>query len=284
MILTEYMHDLSVIMATYNENPEFLRNCVDSILYQTFRNFEFIIVVEPEEKNLSFIGAIADNDDRVKVFRNETKLGVAASRNRAIRESSGEYIAIIDSDDYCDRHRFEKQVKFLNDNPDISVVGSDLYLVDEKNNVIGERIYPELHQNIRKAFLFSMAIANPSVMLRKDALDAVGLFNDALFKAEDFDLWLRFLAGRKKMHNLQDKLVYYRTQRNSNSRRGEVHYRNYYAALKKHGRFIWPFKQRAFSLFLFFLVARIPNFFLDYLINLEIVNRIKNIKVNNSQL
>lgn len=278
------MQELSVIMATYNEKQEFLKKCIDSILHQTFRDFEFIIVVEPEEKNIEFIEAAADSDKRVRILKNASKTGVSGSRNRAIMESSGEYIAIIDSDDYCDKHRFEKQINFLDDNQDISVIGSNLYLVDENDNIIGERTYPELHQKIKKAFLFSMAIANPSVMLRKDALNTVGFFNAMLFKAEDFDLWLRFLADGQKMHNLQDKLVYYRTQRNLNSRRGPVHYRNYYMALKKHGRFIWSFNERVFSLGLFFIVGHVPNYFLDYLINLGIANRIKSIKLNNLQV
>ncbi len=275
------MRKLSVLMATYNENPDFLTRCVDSILQQTFQDFEFIITVEPEEININLLANMADQDERVRVFKNESKLGVAGSRNRAIKESTGKYIALIDSDDYCAKNRFEKQINLLEANAEISVVGSNMHLVDEDDNVIGERIYPELCDDIRKAFLFSMAIANPTVLLRKVALVDVGNFNDKLFKAEDFDLWLRFLAHDKKMYNVQDKLVYYRTLKNFNLKRGRVHYRNYYNALRKHSKFIWSFHERFLSLFLFFLVGHIPNFLLDILINLKVVNRIKKIKLNN---
>ena len=112
------------------------------------------------------------------------------------------------------------------------------------------------------------------------AMSQIGFFDDKLFKAEDFDLWLRFLVKDKKMHNLQDKFVFYRTHPNDNTKRGHIHYKNYFAALKKHGKFIWPFYQRLTSLLLFFVVSNIPNSFLDYLLNLKIVKRIKNIQVH----
>jgi len=274
------MHDLSVVTATYNENPIFLKACIDSILNQTFRNFEFIIVVEPQEKNMEFLSSVEGADKRVKILKNDTKIGVAGSRNRAILESSGKYVALMDGDDYCAPDRFEKQLNLLENNPDISVVGSNMYLVDKNNVIIGERIYPELHQDIKNYFLVTMAVSNPSIIVRRSDLSQVGVFDDTLFKAEDFDLWLRFLVNNKKMHNLQGKLVFYRTHPNDNKKRGQIHYKNYFAALKKHGKFIWPFYQRLTSLLLFFVVSNIPNSFLDYLLNLKIVKRIKNIQVH----
>jgi len=274
------MPKISVIMATYKENPEFLQKCINSVLKQTFQDFEFLIVAEPEDPNIIYLNAIAEKDGRVRIFQNESRLGVAASRNRAIKESSGEYIALIDGDDYCDLNRFEKQLGFLENNSDVSVVGSNMYLIDENNNIIGERKYPELHEDIKNYFLLTMAVANPSIMVRRNDMSQIGFFDDKLFKAEDFDLWLRFLVKDKKMHNLQDKLVFYRTHPNDNKKRGHIHYKNYFTAFKKHGQFIWPFRQRFFSLLFFFVVSNIPNYLLDYLLNLKIVKRIKNIRMH----
>lgn len=272
------MYDLSVVMATYNENLIFLRSCINSILNQTFRNFEFIVVVEPREKNIAFLSSVEDADKRVKILRNETRLGVAGSRNRAIMKSSGKYIALMDGDDYCAPDRFEKQLSFLANNPDISVVGSNMYLIDEDDNIIGERKYHELHEKIKRGFLLTMAVANPSVICRKKDIDEVGLFDDRLYKSEDFELWLRFLANNKRMHNLQESLVYYRYQDNSNKKRGTLHFRNVYISRKRYSKLIWPLHVRFLSLLLFFLVSCIPNVFLDSLLNLRIVSRIKNIK------
>lgn len=272
------MRELSVIMATYNENPIFLKMCIDSILHQTFRDFEFIIVVEPQEKNIEFLSDIASADRRIKIFKNDRRLGVAGSRNRAIEESSGDYIAIIDGDDYCSQDRFGKQLSFLKSNPEISMVGSNMYLVDVDNRVIGERKYPELHDEIKKAFLLTMAVANPSVICRKRDIDEVGFFDNRLYKAEDFELWLRFLAHNKKMHNLQEYLVYYRMPAGHNEKRGNIHWKNNYLARKRYSKLIWPLHIRFLSLLLFFLISHIPGVLLDYLLSLRIVERIKNIK------
>ncbi|MBI3378871.1 MAG: glycosyltransferase [Nitrospirae bacterium] len=272
------MHDLSVVMATYNENPIFLKACINSILNQTFRNFEFIIVVEPQEKNMGFLSGVESSDNRVRILKNETRLGVAGSRNRAILESSGKYIALMDSDDYCAPDRFEKQLGFFGDNPDVSVAGSNMYLLDKDDNITGERKYPEFHSKIQRSFLLTMAVANPSVMFRKKDIDEVGLFDDRLYKSEDFELWLRFLAHNKKMHNLQENLIYYRMPALHNEKRGHMHWRNNYIARKRYSRLIWPLHLRFLSLLLFFLVSRLPDVFLDYLLNLKIAERIKHIK------
>lgn len=277
--LDNLMYELSVVMATYKENPVFLKTCIDSVLNQTFRDFEFLMTIEPDETNMDFLDGVAKTDSRIKILGNASRLGVAGSRNRAILESSGKYIALIDGDDYCAPDRFEKQLSFLEDNPDVSVVGSNMYLIDENDNIIGERKYPELHEDIKRRFLLTMAVANPSVILRRRDIAEVGLFEDKFYKAEDFELWLRFLANNKRMYNLQENLVYYRIQDNSNRKRGTLHFKNVYISRKKYSKLIWPLHIRVLSLLLFFLVSRIPNVFLNYLLNLRIVSKLRNIKL-----
>ena len=277
--LDNLMYELSVVMATYKENPVFLKTCIDSVLNQTFRDFEFLMTIEPDETNMDFLDGVAKTDSRIKILENTSRLGVAGSRNRAILESSGKYIALIDGDDYCAPDRFEKQLSFLEDNPDVSVVGSNMYLIDENDNIIGERKYPELHEDIKRRFLLTMAVANPSVILRRRDIAEVGLFEDKFYKAEDFELWLRFLANNKRMYNLQENLVYYRIQDNSNRKRGILHFKNVYISRKKYSKLIWPLRIRVLSLLLFFLVSCIPNVFLNYLLNLRIASKLRNIKL-----
>ena len=274
------MSRLSVVLATYNENINFLKACIDSLLNQTFRNFELIIVTEPEEKNRDYLRNISAMDSRIKILENETKLGISSSRNRAIMESSGKYIAFIDGDDYCDLRRFEMQVKFLEDNPLISVVGSNILLVDENNNFVGERIYPEGYIDIKKRFLLSMPVANPTVILRRKDLEDIGLFDIKLSKAEDFELWLRFLANGKKMHNLQENLVYYRVQTKQSDRRGAVHWKNNYSVRKKYSKLIWPLHSRCMSLSILFIISHTPRFFSDYILNSKLVEKIKSMKLH----
>jgi glycosyltransferase involved in cell wall biosynthesis len=274
------MNTLSVILATYNENRGFLQNCIQSILNQTYGDFELLIVIEPGESNRDYLNHVSAADNRVRIIENSSRLGVSASRNRAILESRGQYVALIDGDDYCDVSRFEKQISFLEENPEISVVGSNMFLVDEKDNIVGERKYPELHEDIRRYFLLAMAVANPAIMTRMKDLKKIGLFDDHFSKAEDVELWLRFLAGNKKMYNLRDHLVYYRVLTNSNEKRGQIHYKNFYIARKRYNKQIWPFHLSLLSLSFFYIISHIPNTVLDILHNLSLVNKMKSIERN----
>jgi len=269
------MVDISVIMSTYKDSSAFLTTCIKSVLNQTYSEIEFIIVAEPDEVNLDLLRNAERQDKRVKVLINERRLGIAGSRNRAIQHSCGNYIAIIDGDDYCDAERLEKQRNFLETNADISVVGSNLYLVGKDNVVVGERRYPELHKSIKEYFLLTMGIANPSVMVRRKDLDEVGSFDPGLMKAEDMELWLRFLRHGKKMHILQEYLVYYRLPMGDSSKRNKLHMQNVYSARKKHGRYIWSFRQRVFSMLLWFIISHIPDGFIDYILNSNITKRMR---------
>jgi len=273
------MFDLSVIMATYNENGKFLRESIDSVLNQTYENFEFIIVVEPYETNIDFLENIAGTDNRIKILRNEKRLGVAGSRNRGIIESVGQYIALIDGDDCCDLSRFEKQLLFLRENSNISIAGSNMLMVDENNGVIGGRRYPETFGDIKKKFLLTMSVANPTVMIRRKDLEEVGLFDVQYQKAEDFELWLRFLAKGKQMCNLQENLVYYRIQKKDDDRRGPIHWRNNYSARKKYSKLIWPLHRRFISLLIFFIISNSPQVLSDGIVNSIIVQKIKRLKL-----
>ena len=271
---------LSVVMTTFNENLPFLKACIESILNQTYKDFEFVVVIEPNERNEDFLLNIAKSDSRATIIKNEKKIGIAESRNRAIRASMGEYIAIMDSDDYCDVARFEKQLRFLKDNPDISVVGSNMFLVDSNDHVIGQRRYPKLHNDIKRYFLQTMSIANPSVMTRRKDFDEVGFFNAQFPKAEDLELWLRFLVHKKKMYNLQENLVYFRVPNEEVKKRGPKHYKYNYIARKKYSKFIWPFYERFLSLIGYFLISHAPAIVIKSILNHTISNKIKSVEIN----
>lgn len=274
------MPELSVIMTTYNEKASFLERCVGSILDQTYKNFEFIVVIEPDEENERFLMNLASLDSRIRIIKNKIKSGIAESRNRAITASTGEYIALMDSDDYCDKTRLEKQLSFLKNNSDISAVGSNLFLVDSDDRIIGQRKYPELHDGIKKYFLQTMSIANPSVMTRRKDIDVIGLFNPMFPKSEDLELWLRFLVQNKKMYNIQENLVYFRIPDEEVEKRGHLHYRYNYIARKKYSKFIWAFPERLPSLIGYFLLSRAPDIVIKMILSRKISNKIKNVEIN----
>lgn len=221
---------ISIIMTTYNEQLKYLKECLESIRNQTYTDFELIMVVEPNEANYEYIFNLSKEDNRINIVQNNKKLGFVSSLNVAIKQSKGKYLARIDSDDYCHTHRLEKQVSFLESNPNISIVGSNLHLVDEFGNIVGTRKYPEFNVDIVKSFLFSCALPHPTVMMRKSDLVHIGLYNEIFTNAEDIELWLRSIFKGYKLHNLQDYLVYYRTPSDEFTKRKIQHWEFYYLA------------------------------------------------------
>lgn len=121
-------------------------------------------------------------------------------------------------------------------------------------------------------------MANPTVMVKKSVFEKFGLFDAKLTKCEDFELWMRFLANNVKMQNLQKHLVYYRVLMTHNKKRGAINWRNNYIVRKKYSKFIWHYYQRFPSLFFFFIISCIPNILSENLLNIGIINKIKNIQ------
>tara|TARA_Y100000590_G_scaffold101747_1_gene115585 strand:+ start:37661 stop:38476 length:816 start_codon:yes stop_codon:yes gene_type:complete len=269
-------------MATKDENILFLKKCINSLINQTFQDFQvFVIIDSNKDKNFLYLDSLNNQNDKINLLINDNKPGVSSSRNYGIVNSQSKYIAIVDSDDFYHPDKFKKQIMFLEDNIRTSVIGTNLYLVSLKDKIIGERTYPELNSEIRKNFLFKMPIANSSVMFKRNDLNDVGLFDENLNKAEDLELWLRFLSHHKEMHNIQEKLVYYRTPDDENFKRGREHYRNYFFVMKKHSKSIWPFRLRIVALVFFYIIHLIPDRYLSILLKTRIVHYIKKIKSKN---
>ena len=273
---------VSIIMATKDENSLHLQKCVNSILSQTFQDYDYFVIIDTKnDKNIQYLTSISNNNKNIKLLFNTGKPGVSSSRNYGILNSKSKYIGIVDSDDYYHDHKIEKQVNYLEKNEDISVIGTNIILVDDDNNIIGERLYPKTDRIIRKQFLYKMPIANTSILFRRKDLSDTGLFDENLKKAEDLELWLRFLSRNKKLYNLQEKLVYYRMPSDENEKRGREHYKNYYLALKKHSKNIWPNAYRVVPLFIFYIIHLIPDRYLSILLKTRLVHQIKRIKPNN---
>ena len=277
---------LSIIMATKNENFIYIKKCIDSIINQTFKDYIFYIIIDTKkDNNVEYLSSICDKNSKIKLMINNGNPGVSSSRNFGIMNSDSKYIGIVDSDDYYDKQKFEKQINYLENHGEISVIGTNIFLVDNSGKIIGERLYPKNNRNIRKQFLFKMPIANTSVLFRRNDLDTTGIFDENFKKAEDLELWLRFLSKNKKMYNFQQKLVYYRVPADENEKRGNEHYKNYFIALKKHSKNIWPINLRFIPLFTFYLIQLIPDYYLSLLLKTKFVHKIKNIKsVNDKKL
>ncbi len=202
---------VSVVMPVCNAE-RYLVAAVESVLGQTFRDFELIAVDDASsDGSFALLESFAARDPRVRPFRNETNLQIAKTRNRAFHLAHPEsrYFAIMDSDDVCMPERFAEQVRFLETHPEHALVGSQITIIDEHGKTIGRRDYPCSHAEISRVLTRYNPFAQSSVMLRRSALDEVGVYDERYTRCQDYDLWLR-MASRFKVENLGRALLAYR--------------------------------------------------------------------------
>ncbi len=196
---------ISVIMPAYNAE-QYIGEAIDSILCQSFRDFELIILNDSSKDGTE--GVILSYDDpRIVYVKNEENLGVARTLNRGLALAKGQYIARMDADDISLPERFQKQAQYLDSHPDCVVCGSS---VEKFGAAKGVCAFPETDEKIRTAMLLSNPVAHPSVMLRAQILRQHGLvYEEAFEKVEDYRLWIR-LADKGGFYNFQTPLLRYR--------------------------------------------------------------------------
>ena len=193
---------VSVIMSVYNEE-QYIAETVESILNQTFSDFEFIIIDDgSEDKTYDVLKTF--NDPRMRIVRQQN-MGLTKSLNKGIELSKGEYIARADAQDIYVPTRFEKQVNFLDKNKKVAAVSNWVRYVDEEGNLISEKKLPTSSVQIKRKLGFSNSMVHSSVMIRKSALIDIGGYNESLPYAQDYDLWLR-LSQKYELANIPEFL------------------------------------------------------------------------------
>ena len=192
-------------MPVFNADA-FLTEAIESILSQTFRDFEFIIICdEPTDKTHEIIERYQKIDDRIKVIFQKRK-GLVSSLNQALKLAKGEYIARMDADDISHPQRFEKQIEFLEKNSDIDLCGAWANFIGN-NREISSVFKPANSPNLIKWDLhFFNAIAHPTVVMRKTFFEKNGQYLDSDIHCEDYALWVRAM-NTSKMCNLPLILV-----------------------------------------------------------------------------
>ncbi len=200
---------VSVVMPTYNA-ARFVGAAVESILGQTFTDFEFVIVDDCSNDGSSeLLREYASRDGRIRLLRNERNLDFVRSRNIGIGEARGPLIANMDSDDIALPERLAAQHAFMLAHPDVGVCGAGIFLIDEDGRDLGVRRYRCDDQGLRDRFFLFNPFAHPITMIRRHVLDEVGLYNPAHVLADDLDLWFR-IGTRYKLANLDRPLLKYR--------------------------------------------------------------------------
>ena len=220
---------ISIVMSVYNEKLEWLEEAVESILLQTYSDFEFIIVVDnpalPEHLR-SYIENKKKQDSRIVVIYNETNLGLALSLNKGISIARGEYIARMDADDIALPERLQCEIDYLEKNG-VDMVSTNAIIIDEASREIKKReANPE---NPMLTLRYSNPIVHPSVLIRSDVIRNVGGYRN-FKRSQDYDLWLRLMTSGYQIRIMDAYLMKYRVRSTSITKEGrlEQYYINLY--------------------------------------------------------
>lgn len=205
---------ISVIMPCFNA-VDFVSESIESILNQTFTDFELILIDDGStDASLNIIKQYARTDSRILVIEQENT-GQSEARNRGILASRGEWIAILDSDDLALPTRLEQQLAYLDKNPDFVMIGSDFIEIDGFGHTIKCHHYPGTHSVLMKRLQRIMAFPpHSSLMYRTEVVKRIGGFNNRYVRSEDWDLWLR-LAEQGRVTCLNRPLVKVRKHANN---------------------------------------------------------------------
>ncbi|ACM93540.1 teichuronic acid biosynthesis [Nautilia profundicola AmH] len=205
------MHDLvSIITPSYN-SEKFISKTIVSVLNQTYRNLEMIIVDDcsPDNSN-EIIEEYIKKDKRIKLIKLDKNSGPAVARNTAIKEAKGRYIAFLDADDLWIPEKLERQINFMKEN-DLSFTYSAYDLIDENDNNIGDFIPP------KEIDYKSLLKTNPIGCLTAiyDAKKLGKIYMPNILKRQDYGLWLKILKQIESTKGMQEKLAIYRIRKNS---------------------------------------------------------------------
>lgn len=205
------MPKVSIIMGVYNcRNFELLEKSIDSIIKQSYTDFEFLICNDGSTNDtLKYLKKFEDRDERIKILTYEKNQGLNYALNICLKEAKGEYIARQDDDDISNYRRLEKEVTFLDANEEYAIVGTLADIFDD-TGVWG--IYNNPEKPLKNDFYWNSPFMHPTIMIRKEAYDTVGGYRIAreTRRCEDIDLFMRMYAAGYKGYNIQEKLYSYR--------------------------------------------------------------------------
>jgi glycosyltransferase involved in cell wall biosynthesis len=212
---------ISVVMASHN-GERFIKESIDSVLGQTYADFEFLIVDDGStDLTAVILNEYKARDERIKIITNAQCLGLTKSLNIAIKQAKGEFVARMDDDDISLKNRFEKQIDFIQKNPEIILLGGFADLINDKGEIIGEKKLAVSSQEIKKRLLFNNQLIHSLWFARKNILIKEGLYNEKFKKAQDYEFILR-LASKYKIANLPETLLKYRVLKTSLSLQNNV--------------------------------------------------------------
>lgn len=210
---------ISVIMSTYKEDERLLRESIESILNQTYRDFEYIIILDYPDNDVhkSVIEEYALKDDRIHFYINEKNMGLTDSLNRGLSLCHGEYIARMDADDISLPNRLERQMKYLEKNH-YDLIGGITEMINENGSLLYSiKSVPTDPKKINKALRYSQCIAHPTWLGKKEVFEKNAGYRHMPL-CEDYDFTLRAVLNGFVVSNLNEAVLKYRMTSNSISR------------------------------------------------------------------
>ncbi len=230
---------ISIITVTRNR-ADFIAQALESAQKQSFTDWE-LIVSDDDSKDATeaIVASYTVNDSRIKYYKNSPALGISANRNKALKLAPGQYIAVLDSDDYwLDNDKLQKQYDFLEQNSDYALIGSNIRIINEKGDLIKETNFAIEDQIIRENILKDNQIPHSSVLIRQELITKAGGYDERLSCVEDLDLFLR-LGRLGKMKNLVKITTAYTRHSGSISQKRKVimAWNHYKIIIRNFGRY-----------------------------------------------
>ena len=238
--------NISVLMSVYkNDLPSNVRTAVESVINQTLKPKQIVMVVDgPVPDELKKL--LLDLEKEYDIYENvwlEKNLGTGGALEENWKKCKYEYIAKMDSDDISVPYRFEKEMQYLEEHPDVDVVGAlgqEFY--DELENLAGLKLVPETHEEIAKFITARSPFCHQSLIMKKSMIEKAGGYEPWHY-AEDYYLFVRMFLAGAKFYNIQEVMVYLRIDKNTFGRR---HGLKYYKSLKKLLKFMYKNKMMGF--------------------------------------
>ncbi len=205
------MKKVSVILPLYTVDQIMLKQAIESIITQSYRELELLVICDKTDEKMDLIlDSYASTDSRIKIIRNPYRYGIPKSLNKGIQVSSGEYVARMDADDISLPNRIEREVEYLESNKDVDIVFTRVKYIDER----GKRTRGYSHfvsdKDIKTSLYIGCLLHHPTVMMRKELLKKTNCYYDEKRTVEDYDISTRLALRGANFHQIHDVLYLYR--------------------------------------------------------------------------
>lgn len=184
------MTNVSLILAVFNEEKT-IASCIHSVIAQSFSNWELIVIDDASTDQTGAILRTFKNDDRIKVFTNTDNLGLAASLNLAINQSTHDYLVRIDGDDIQLPNRLETQLSYLDKHPDVDILSNNINLISVNGNITKGLLQNYSHWQIIEKLRERNILFHPAIIFRRRFFKKAGYYDPGYRRSQDWELWLR---------------------------------------------------------------------------------------------